>query len=94
MVRKSKKKTSKWKLILLAVLSTILAVAIGALLLVKVFVVKDVKVEGNVLYDENLIKTTGEYAKSLFCTYIDEEVAKHITSLANHSILERVKVVD
>ena len=58
MVRKSKKKTSKWKLILLAVLSTILAVAIGALLLVKVFVVKDVKVEGNVLYDENLIKTT------------------------------------
>lgn len=58
MVKKSKKKTSKWKLILLAVLSTILAVAIGALLLVKVFVVKDVKVEGNVLYDENLIKTT------------------------------------
>ena len=24
------------------------------------------------------------YAKSLFCTYIDEEVSKHITSLANH----------
>ena len=34
---------------------------------------------------ENLIKTKGEYAKSLFCTYIDEEVSKHITSLANHS---------
>lgn len=58
MVKKSKKKTSKWKLILLAILSAILAVAIGALLMVKVFVVKNVKVEGNELYDENLIKTT------------------------------------
>ena len=33
---------------------------------------------------EDLIKNKGEYAKSLFCTYIDEEVSKHITSLANH----------
>ena len=58
MVRKSKTTTSKWKLILIAVLSVVLAVAIAALLLVKVFVVKNVKVEGNLLYDENLIKTT------------------------------------
>ena len=58
MVTKSKKKTPKWKLILLAILSAILVVAIGALLMVKVFVVKNVKVEGNELYDENLIKTT------------------------------------
>ena len=58
MVRKSKTTTSKWKLILIAVLSVVLAVAIAALLLVKMFVVKNVKVEGNLLYDENLIKTT------------------------------------
>ena len=58
MVRERKKKTSRWKLILLAVLSVILVFAVCALLMVKVFVVKNVKVEGNVLYDENLIKTT------------------------------------
>ena len=58
MRKERKKKTSRWKLILLAVLSVILAFGIIALLMVKVFVVKNVKVEGNVLYDENLIKTT------------------------------------
>lgn len=34
---------------------------------------------------EDLIINKGEHAKSLLCTYIDEEVSKHITSLANHS---------
>ena len=58
MVREKKKKTSRWKLILLAIFSIILALGILALLMVKVFVVKNVKVEGNELYDDNLIKTT------------------------------------
>ena len=58
MIREKRKQASRRKLILLAVLSGILAICIGALLMVKVFVVKNVKVEGNELYDENLIINT------------------------------------
>ena len=58
MIREKRKKKSRWKLILLAILSLMLVVVISALLVVKVFVVKTVKVEGNVLYDEALIKST------------------------------------
>lgn len=43
---------------MLTILSLILVVAASALIIVKVFVVKNVKVEGNVLYDEALIKST------------------------------------
>ena len=58
MIREKRKQASRRKLFLLAVLSGILAICIGALLMVKVFVVKNVKVEGNELYDENLIINT------------------------------------
>ena len=58
MIREKRKQASRRQLILLAVLSGILAICIGALLMVKVFVVKNVKVEGNELYDENLIINT------------------------------------
>lgn len=53
-----RKKKTRWKVILLTILSLILVVAASALIIVKVFVVKNVKVEGNVLYDEALIKST------------------------------------
>ncbi len=58
MVKEKRRKKSRWKLILLAILSIVLVIAVSALIVVKVFVVKNVKVEGNELYDESLIKST------------------------------------
>lgn len=58
MAGKKRKRIARWKVILLTILSLILVVAISALIVVKVFVVKNVKVQGNVLYDEALIKST------------------------------------
>ncbi|MBQ8625070.1 MAG: cell division protein FtsQ [Agathobacter sp.] len=53
-----RQKKTRFKVILLTILSLILVIAASALIVVKVFVVKNVKVEGNVLYDEALIKST------------------------------------
>lgn len=58
MIKEKKQKMPRWKMILLIILSLILVITITILILVKVFVVKNVKVEGNVLYDEELIKST------------------------------------
>lgn len=58
MIREKRKKKARWKVILLSILSAILVLAITALILVKVFVVKQVKVEGNVLYEDELIQST------------------------------------
>lgn len=58
MAGKKRKRIARWKVILLTILSLILVVAISALIVVKVFVVRNVKVQGNVLYDEALIKST------------------------------------
>lgn len=58
MDRVKKRKVPKWKGILLAVFSAILVFCAAFVLLTKVFVVKNVRVEGNELYDEELIKTT------------------------------------
>lgn len=56
--RAARKKKTRLKVILLTILSLVLVVAASALIIVKVFVVKNVKVEGNVLYEEELIKST------------------------------------
>lgn len=58
MAREKKKTVARWKKILLGLFSVILLVTVSALIVIKVFVVKTVKVEGNVLYDESLIKST------------------------------------
>ena len=58
MKKEQRKKRTKAKLILLLVLSFILVMAVCALLVVKVFVVKEVKVEGNKLYEDELITST------------------------------------
>lgn len=58
MIREKRKKRARWKVILLTILSLALVIAVSVLIIVKVFVVKNVKVEGNVLYDEELIKST------------------------------------
>lgn len=58
MKKKQHEKKTKAKLILLLILSIILVVAVSALLVVKVFVVKEVKVEGNKLYEDELIEST------------------------------------
>lgn len=88
-MKNRKKKTSRWKLILLAILSAVLVVAIIALLLVKVFVVKNIKVEGNELYDDELISNTvlnDEYSwNSLYVflkyTFMDTEQLPFIDTM-------------
>ena len=56
--RAERKKKTRLKIILLAILSLVLVIAASALIIVKVFVVNNVKVEVNELYDEELIKST------------------------------------
>lgn len=58
MIREKRRKKARLKKILLAILILILVIVISAVIVVKVFVVENVKVEGNVLYDEELIKST------------------------------------
>lgn len=58
MMREKRRKKARWKMILITILSLILVITVSALIVVKVFVVKNVKVQGNVLYDEALIKST------------------------------------
>ena len=58
MMKEKRKKLALIKRIVLAVLLFILLLLIAAVIVVKVFVVETVKVEGNELYDETLIKET------------------------------------
>lgn len=53
-----RKKKTRFKVMLITILSLLLIIGVSALIIVKVFVVKNVKVEGNELYDEELIKST------------------------------------
>lgn len=58
MIKEKRRKQRRAKKMLIAVLVFLLMLIIAAVIVVKVFVVKNVKVEGNVLYDEQLIKET------------------------------------
>ena len=58
MIREKRRKKRRMKRFLIGLLIFILLAAITAFVVIKVFVVKNVKVEGNKLYDEQLIKTT------------------------------------
>ncbi len=58
MIREKRKKKRRAKKLLIGLLIFLLLLIIAAFIVVKVFVVKNVKVEGNVLYDEQLIKET------------------------------------
>ncbi len=102
--RKQKKK-SRWKIALLSSLLVILLFTATAILLVKVFVVKNVKVEGNVLYEDELIVNTvlnDEYSWSsiyvlLKYTFMDTEPIPFIDemeiSMANPQTLN-IKVYE
>ena len=56
MVKKERKKRRRRKRILIVILILAVIAAIGALLVVKVFTVQDVKVEGNKIYSEEKIE--------------------------------------
>lgn len=58
MIKEERKKKKRVKKILIALLVFLLMLLISAAIVIKVFVVKNVKVEGNILYDEQLIKET------------------------------------
>lgn len=58
MIKEERKKKKRVKKILIALLVFLLMLLIAAAIVIKVFVVKNVKVEGNILYDEQLIKET------------------------------------
>lgn len=58
MIKEKRRRKRRLKKILIGILIFILLAVIAALIVVKVFVVKNVKVEGNELYDEQLIKET------------------------------------
>lgn len=89
MIREKRRRKARLKVTILAVLSLILAFAIAAVIVVKVFVVKNVKVEGNVLYDESLIKSTvfnDDYSRNslyvfLKYTFVDTEELPFIDTM-------------
>lgn len=56
MIKEERRKKKRAKKILTALLISVLVLFIVLVIVLKVFVVKTVKVEGNVLYDEQLIK--------------------------------------
>ncbi len=58
MIREKRRRKRLLKRILIALLVFLLLTILAAFIVIKVFVVKNVKVEGNVLYDEQLIKET------------------------------------
>lgn len=89
MIKEERRKKKRAKQILIAILIFLLTLLIAAVIVVKVFVVKKVKVEGNVLYDEQLIKETvlnDEYSwNSLYVllkyTFVDAEAIPFIDTL-------------
>ena len=58
MIKEKRRKKRRLKKILIGLLIFLLLAVVTAFVVIKVFVVKNVKVEGNKLYDEQLIKTT------------------------------------
>ena len=105
MIKEKRKKRRRFKNVLIGILIFMLIVAISALIVVKVFVVKNVKIEGNELYDEQLITETvlnDKYSwNSLYVllkyTFIDMEEVPFIdtmeVSLADPQTL-KVKVYE
>lgn len=89
MIREKRRRQRRIKRLLIGLLVFILLAAIAAFIVVKVFVVKTVKVEGNELYDEQLITETvlnDEYSwNSLYVllkyTFIDTEEVPFIDTM-------------
>ena len=105
MIKEKRKKRRRFKNVLIGIFIFLLIAAISALIIVKVFVVKNVKIEGNELYDEQLITDTvlnDKYSwNSLYVllkyTFVDIEDVPFIdtmeVSLANPQTL-KVKVYE
>lgn len=89
MIKEQRKKKRRAKKILILLAAFLLVVLIAIVIIWKVFVVKNVKVEGNVLYDEQLITDTilnDEYSwNSLYVlmkyTFVDAEEIPFIDTL-------------
>ena len=58
MIKEQRRKRKRTKKLMIALLVALFIILIAVLVVWKGFVVKNVKVEGNVLYDEQLIKET------------------------------------
>lgn len=92
MIREKRRKKRLFKKVLIGILVFILLAVIAAFVVVKVFVVKEVKVEGNELYDEQLITNTvlnDEYSwNSLYVllkyTFMDIENVPFIDTMEVH----------
>jgi len=89
MIKEERKKKKRAKKILITVSTVLLILLIAVVVVLKVFVVKNVKVEGNVLYEEKLITDTvlnDEYSwNSLYVllkyTFIDADAIPFIDTL-------------
>ena len=89
MIKEKRRRQRRMKRLLIALLVFLIVAAIAAFIVVKVFVVKTVKVEGNKLYNEQLIKETvlnDEYSwNSLYVllkyTFIDTEEVPFIDTM-------------
>ena len=89
MIKEKRRRQRRMKRLMIALLVFLIVAAIAALIVVKVFVVKTVKVEGNKLYNEQLIKETvlnDEYSwNSLYVllkyTFVDTEEVPFIDAM-------------
>ena len=89
MIKEKRRKQKLFKKVFVGILVFLLLAAVSALVVIKVFVVKDVKVEGNKLYDKQLITETvlnDEYSwNSLYVllkyTFIDIENVPFIDTM-------------
>ena len=89
MIREKRRKKRLLKKILIGILIFLLLALLAAFIVIKVFVVKEVKVEGNKLYDEQLITETvlnDKYSwNSLYVllkyTFIDTEAVPFIDTM-------------
>ena len=89
MIREKRRRKAFIKRLLIGILCFLAVAAIAAFIIVKVFVVKNVKIEGNVLYDEQIIKDTvlnDEYSwNSLYVllkyTFLDTDAVPFIDTM-------------
>lgn len=89
MIKEKRRRQRRMKRLMIALLVFLIVAAIAAFIVVKVFVVKTVKVEGNKLYNEQLIKETvlnDEYSwNSLYVllkyTFVDTEEVPFIDTM-------------
>lgn len=89
MIKEKIRKKRRFKTILISILIFLLFIAIVFFIIIKVFVVKNVKVEGNEIYDENLIIETvlnDEYSwNSLYVllkyTFVDTDAIPFIDTM-------------